>query len=291
MTALWEGDSRSLQCATPDFLWNLVALVHFMRPFLRKGAHAALSGGAWQEIRVRFGRDDKGEGGASNRVWLADDGTADPSGGFGSDLVGEGLTEADAGGKEGALHPRFGNVEQTADHSRSIAFHIAQQEKQALVGRQIAYGCLENRAVNIAVAQPKARGRDRRGFFLVQCKFFAQLVYQGRIDGEPVGPVVLLKDTHKGGGENFFCFQFVGSHVKGEGEDAMAVAFVDVPLLLLAGLLGRLRDHQIRFCSKLAFKVEQSYPDLSDFTGLNEWHRVSVCPSHVRTRREGPEAV
>jgi hypothetical protein len=42
----------------------LVASVRFMRRSLRKGAHAALSSAAWQEIRVRFGRDDKGEGGA-----------------------------------------------------------------------------------------------------------------------------------------------------------------------------------------------------------------------------------
>jgi hypothetical protein len=56
---------RSLHCAPPDFLWNLLALVHFMRPSLRKGAHAALSSIAWQEIRVRFGRDDKRDGGAS----------------------------------------------------------------------------------------------------------------------------------------------------------------------------------------------------------------------------------
>src|SRR6202034_2004614 len=44
------------------FLWNLMALVHFMRPSLRKVAYAALSSAAWQEIRVRFGRDD-------NFVW------------------------------------------------------------------------------------------------------------------------------------------------------------------------------------------------------------------------------
>jgi hypothetical protein len=31
----------------------LLALIHFMRPSLRKGAHAALSNAAWQEIRVR----------------------------------------------------------------------------------------------------------------------------------------------------------------------------------------------------------------------------------------------
>jgi hypothetical protein len=41
-----------------------------MRPSLRKGAHAALSSAAWQEIRVRSGRDDKVEGGAFSRHWL-----------------------------------------------------------------------------------------------------------------------------------------------------------------------------------------------------------------------------
>src|ERR1700691_3374687 len=51
---------RSLHSATPDFLFRLVVLVHFMRLSLRKGAHAAMSSAAWQEIRVRSGRDDKG---------------------------------------------------------------------------------------------------------------------------------------------------------------------------------------------------------------------------------------
>jgi hypothetical protein len=51
-------NSRSLHYAPPDFLLNLVALSHFMRPSLRKGARAALYSAAWQEIRVRFGRDD-----------------------------------------------------------------------------------------------------------------------------------------------------------------------------------------------------------------------------------------
>jgi hypothetical protein len=55
---------RSLHYATPDFLLDFVALSQFMHPSLRKGAYAALSSAAWQEIRVRFGRDDKGEGGA-----------------------------------------------------------------------------------------------------------------------------------------------------------------------------------------------------------------------------------
>jgi hypothetical protein len=42
--------------------------VHSMRPSLRKGAHVVLSSAAWQEIRVRFGRDDKGEGNASIQI-------------------------------------------------------------------------------------------------------------------------------------------------------------------------------------------------------------------------------
>ena len=46
----------------------------------------------------------------------------------------------------------------------------------------------------------------------------------------------------------------------------MPVALVDITLLLLTGLLGSLGNNQIRFCSKLAFKIEQSNPDLGDFT-------------------------
>jgi hypothetical protein len=54
----WKQNSRSLHYATPDFLSNLVALAKFMRLSLRKAAHAAMSSAAWQEIRVRSGRDD-----------------------------------------------------------------------------------------------------------------------------------------------------------------------------------------------------------------------------------------
>jgi hypothetical protein len=59
---MWDdrvAHSRSLPYAPPDFLWRLVALANSMRLSLKKGAHAALSRGARQEIRVRFGRDDK----------------------------------------------------------------------------------------------------------------------------------------------------------------------------------------------------------------------------------------
>jgi hypothetical protein len=41
--------------ASPDFLLVLVALANSMRLSLMKAAHAALSGVAWQEIRVRSG--------------------------------------------------------------------------------------------------------------------------------------------------------------------------------------------------------------------------------------------
>jgi hypothetical protein len=58
-----EGAStqRSLRCATPDFLLSLVALANFMRLSLKKAARVVMSSAAWQEIRVRFGRDDKGK--------------------------------------------------------------------------------------------------------------------------------------------------------------------------------------------------------------------------------------
>jgi hypothetical protein len=74
---------RSLHSVTPDFLLELVALSQFMRPSLRKGAYAALSRAAWQEIRVRFGRDDKGEGGAFSKEWLVDEEIKHPSASLG----------------------------------------------------------------------------------------------------------------------------------------------------------------------------------------------------------------
>src|SRR5580698_2096204 len=55
-----------------------MALVQFMRPSLRKGAYAALSSATWQEIRVRSGRDDKGEDGALREDWLVAEKTAGP---------------------------------------------------------------------------------------------------------------------------------------------------------------------------------------------------------------------
>jgi hypothetical protein len=54
-----EGNRRSLHCATPDFLLILVALANTLRLSLLKAAHAVVSNAAWQEIRVRSGRDDK----------------------------------------------------------------------------------------------------------------------------------------------------------------------------------------------------------------------------------------
>ncbi len=42
--------------ASPDFLLNFVVLANFMRLSLLKGAHAALSSAAWQEIpEIRSG--------------------------------------------------------------------------------------------------------------------------------------------------------------------------------------------------------------------------------------------
>jgi hypothetical protein len=64
---------QALHCATPDFLSRLVALASFLRLSLRKAAHAAISGAAWQEIRVRSGRDDNGmtkEGWRFTLAWV-----------------------------------------------------------------------------------------------------------------------------------------------------------------------------------------------------------------------------
>jgi hypothetical protein len=56
------------------FDWGQPELQIPLRPSSRKGAHAALSSAAWQEIRVRFGRDDKGRGSAFSGEWLVAEG-------------------------------------------------------------------------------------------------------------------------------------------------------------------------------------------------------------------------
>jgi hypothetical protein len=48
----FPSSSESFGRAFPDFLSKLVALMKYMRLSSRKGAHADLSGVAWQEIRV-----------------------------------------------------------------------------------------------------------------------------------------------------------------------------------------------------------------------------------------------
>ena len=55
---LLDGEEhRSIR--SPDFLLSLVALASFMLLSVTKAAHAAVSGDAWQEIRVRFGMTRK----------------------------------------------------------------------------------------------------------------------------------------------------------------------------------------------------------------------------------------
>src|SRR5450631_2707412 len=60
-----------------------VALANIMRLSLKKGAHAALSSAAWQEIRVRSGRDDKSVAGRDSTFPGKVRGTADPSAALG----------------------------------------------------------------------------------------------------------------------------------------------------------------------------------------------------------------
>jgi hypothetical protein len=55
---LGRFNRRSLHFAPPDFLWNLMASARSMRLSSRKGAYAASSSAARQEVRVRSGRDD-----------------------------------------------------------------------------------------------------------------------------------------------------------------------------------------------------------------------------------------
>ena len=54
MSRGYHDPAANAGCPTcPDFLWRLVALIHFMRLSLMKGARADLSSTAWQEIGVK----------------------------------------------------------------------------------------------------------------------------------------------------------------------------------------------------------------------------------------------
>ena len=54
---------------SPGFPVELGGFVALHAPFFTEGRTRGLVGDAWQEIRVRFGRDDKGKGCALSRHW------------------------------------------------------------------------------------------------------------------------------------------------------------------------------------------------------------------------------
>jgi hypothetical protein len=154
----------------------------------------------------------------------------------------------------------FGDIEQAADHCRRIAFDVAKQEKQTLVGREAAHCHLKVWTANITVVESCPGNEHGRRFFVAQRKALAQLLHERRIDCECVGAFLLLKGAHESNGENLFRFHLISRHIEGKGEGAVTVAFVHVSLLLLGGLLGSLGDNEVRFRGKLTLKVEQSYP-------------------------------
>jgi hypothetical protein len=176
-------------------------------------------------------------------------------------LPGKHLTETDASGKAAALHLCLGNIKEAADHFRRVAFHVTEQEKQALVGGQVAQCIFQFGAANITVAEAEPPSQDRRGFFLAQRKSLAQLVEECGIDGERIWPFLLLESAHESNSKNFFRFDLITRHIKSEGKSTMTVTFVNIPLLLLAGLFGSLGDNKIRFRGELTFEIEQGYPN------------------------------
>jgi len=175
-------------------------------------------------------------------------------------LFGKHLVQTDASRKAGAHDLGFRDIQKAADHRRRVAFDVAEQEKQTLVGREVVHGHLKVWAANIAVVEAGAGNKYGWRFLVAQRKAFAQLLQKCRIDSEGVRLFILLKGTHESNGKNLFRFHLISRHIKGEGEGAMAVALEHISLFLLGGLFGSLGDNEVRFRGKLALKVEQSYP-------------------------------
>jgi hypothetical protein len=211
------------------------------------------------------------------------------SGGFSTRQFGKHLVQADTSGKAGAHDLGFGDIQQSADHCRRIAFNVAKQEKQTLVCREVAHCHLKVGTANIAVVEPGPRNENCWRFFVAERKALAQLLHECRIDCEGVGPFLLLKSAHESNGKNLFRFYLIPRHIEGKGEGAVTVTFVHILLLLLGGLLGSLGDNEVRFCGKLTLKVEQSYPaSLRIETTLHPVALVALimCESEMRSAFE-----
>src|ERR1700678_4648724 len=97
-----------------------------MRPSLRKGAHAALSSAAWQEIRVRSGRDDKVEGSASIESSDWDGGNADPSTTLrsGRDDKGRGDASMESLGTLGLVSKKVCHLDRSAAECRGLRLFL-----------------------------------------------------------------------------------------------------------------------------------------------------------------------
>ena len=166
------------------------------------------------------------------------------SGSFGRELARQAPGRGECGRKSRRVAPAPQEYRAGGDRRRGIAFHVTQQEQQALVWRA---GCApqpQDRDGAHCDDSGRLPEKSPRGFFLFQRKSLAQLVDQCRIHSEPIGLLALLEGTDKGGGENLFRFDLVAGHVKRKGKSTMTVAFVDIALLLLAGLLSSLRDDE-----------------------------------------------
>jgi hypothetical protein len=114
-----KRNRRSLHCATPDFVSRLVALANFMRLSVRKAAHAAISSAAWQEIRVRSGRDDNS---------FAGEGLGPVSGGSGVSKLSKLLNQEDA-----LSAPFFRALSQLRwpDKGREVWFSLGENHEKA----------------------------------------------------------------------------------------------------------------------------------------------------------------
>src|SRR5271168_465208 len=90
---------------------------------------------------------------------------ASKSGCFRAGLFGKPLVQADASRKAGAHDLGFGDVEQAADHCRRVAFYVAKQEKQTLVGREVVHCHFKVWTANIAAVEPGPGNQDGGRFF------------------------------------------------------------------------------------------------------------------------------
>ena len=170
--------------------------------------------------------------------------------------LGEHFPEHETGAEQRDVDGLRREFQRRSDAVNRVAFDISQEKNQALGGGQVDESGFEIGALDVALLAKSGTGgdwRSRRG--RLEFHVLLQFGDQRYIDLLGGGFIRLLEGADEGIGENVFGLELPAGHIKGDGEDTMAMAFVGIPALLRGGNLSEVQDQP---CI-VGFKSAQEY--------------------------------